>query len=133
MRISDWSSDVCSSDLHDESPVQRYSRHRHPDTPERTVHASIIAVEKCLDRLPEDFPADRNAQPLEAVPSHALKVEHTSSSMNVCGFLTGETRFCTCPLLSPVLRCSNETRHRRWRLTPAVEPAAGGIRSPGKH
>src|SRR3546814_3047879 len=92
MRISDWSSDVCSSDLHDESPVQRYSRHRHPDTPERTVHASIIAVEKCLDRLPEDFPADRNAQPLEAVPSHALKVEHASSSMNVCGFLTGETR-----------------------------------------
>src|SRR3546814_16882814 len=83
MRISDWSSDVCSSDLHDESPVQRYSRHRHPDTPERTVHASIIAVEKCLDRLPEDFPADRNAQPLEAVPFHALKVEHRSEERRV--------------------------------------------------
>src|SRR3546814_9855000 len=104
MRISDWSSDVCSSDLHDESPVQRYSRHRHPDTPERTVHASIIAVEKCLDRLTEDFPADRNEQPLEAVPSHALKVEHASSLTNVCGFLTGETRSCTWHLLFPVWR-----------------------------
>src|SRR3546814_13300839 len=90
--------------LHDESPVQRYSRHRHPDTPERTVHASIIAVEKCLDRLPEDFPADRNAQPLEAVPSHELNVEHESSSMNVCGILLGETRCCTCSLLSPLWR-----------------------------
>src|SRR3546814_18024832 len=104
MRISDWSSDVCSSDL---------------------------AVEKCLDRLREDFPADRNAQPREAVQSHALKVEHASSSMNVCGFLTGETRCCTCPLLSPVWRCANEPRHGRGRLTPAVARVARGCRSTG--
>src|SRR3546814_16782335 len=100
-------------------------------SPERTVHASIIAVEKCLDRLPEDFPADRNAQPLEAVPSHARKVEHASSSMNVCGLLTGETRCCTCPLLSQVWRRTNETGQCSWSPLPAVDPSDRGIRQAG--
>src|SRR3546814_17420120 len=49
MRISDWSSDVCSSDLADRILDQR--------APLRLVHA--VAIARVVDAMAEKFPAAR--------------------------------------------------------------------------
>src|SRR3546814_19083717 len=56
MRISDWSSDVCSSDLAEEHTIMRFEEARGKDTPNPSVRKSETGA---IDRVELYGPADR--------------------------------------------------------------------------
>src|SRR3546814_15799706 len=56
MRISDWSSDVCSSDLAEEHTIMRFEEARGKDTPNPSVRKSETGA---IDRVELYGPAER--------------------------------------------------------------------------
>src|SRR3546814_7066069 len=76
MRSSDWSSDVCSSDLHSFSPASARGGFAFPngclDIPRALAARPIDVIVKHLVEMPDAKLLIPDPQPLESVRMHAL-------------------------------------------------------------
>src|SRR3546814_21024841 len=76
MRSSDWSSDVCSSDLHSFSPASARGGFAFPngclDVPRALAARPIDVIVKHLVEMPDEKLLIPDPQPLESVRMHAL-------------------------------------------------------------
>src|SRR3546814_11527949 len=89
MRISDWSSDVCSSDL----PLEEVG-HRHAEDPRKLIElagADAVGPALVLLNLLERQSQGIRQLLLRVAQEHPAKA-HTSSNMNVYGMRSEERR-----------------------------------------
>src|SRR3546814_7158922 len=74
MRISDWSSDVCSSDLHEVLDQEAVG-----GAGQGVCQGHVLGLgTECLGKLPLDIGGDALVPALGQVPPHLRSEEHTS-------------------------------------------------------
>src|SRR3546814_20124523 len=119
MRISDWSSDVCSSDLDGTRRLFQLSRHQHRDDDDLLwLWVRPVRLRRSLDAL---YRLRRN------VGGHAALVETVARPLPLWSARMAMAQSCTGQAATDALIADGAAEHRRYRKS-VVLGQSGAVR-----